>query len=186
LVAFRRVLRRVVFLAAAFFLRLRAAISWVTPLSVNSSPTDVHTRNRSALSTVHMPRQLARPCCPCPLSESGMCDLTAFCLVPTLYRGTRATVATDRNTAFSGSSRYKPKKNNMMGDVLADKETAFDRTRDVVTRVHTPRCRARAYGRSVRTQREFRVLGGISACACGGRGAAACASCACASSCAAS
>ena len=61
-----------------------------------------------------------------------MCDLTAFCLVPTSYRGTRATVATDRNTAFSGSSRYKPKKNKTMGDVLADKETAFDRTRDGV------------------------------------------------------
>src|SRR5215475_3425257 len=44
------------------------------------------------------------------------------------HRGTRATVAANRNTAISGSSRHNLKKNNVMEELVADTRTRTPRS----------------------------------------------------------
>jgi len=104
------------------------------------------------------------------------------------HRGTRATVAANRNTAISASSRRNAKKNNRMEELVADTRTRT--ARNAVRACSGAQRRARVWsrnwliakGEAARAPR----AGGASACACGGRASRACASCACASSCAAS
>jgi hypothetical protein len=76
-VAFLRVaFLRVAFLRVAFF--FRAAILGLPPLFVDSSTTVVPFGSK--LRSAQLPRELARRCCSCPLSETGLRHLKAIYL----------------------------------------------------------------------------------------------------------